>query len=144
MFIFVISDSLWLSNFYVRISLLFWQTRGAKYSAINSVLPLTLKLIDYALRQRFITFMVQMNMIKFRSVDDLKWRFPTLLEIRNKNWIIEGTAELSNTSNIYLLYLSTIVFQSVHARVIRQKSMKELMCNYLLFIRAIKSYLKGK
>lgn len=48
-------------------------------------------------------------MIKFRSVDDLKWRFPTLLEIRNKNGIIEGTAELSNTSNIYLLYLSILL-----------------------------------
>lgn len=48
-------------------------------------------------------------MIKFRSVDDLKWRFPTLLEIRNKNGIIEGTAELSNTFNIYLLYLSILL-----------------------------------
>lgn len=144
MFIFVISDSLWFSNVDVRISLLSWQTKGAKYSAINCVLPLTLKLIDHALRQRFVTFMVQMNMIKFRSVDDLTWRFPTLFEIRNENGITEGTAELSNTSDIYLLYLSTIVFQSVHTRIIGQKSVKELMCNYILFTRVIKSYLKRK
>lgn len=83
-------------------------------------------------------------MIKFRSVDDLTWRFPTLFEIRNENGITEGTAELSNTSDIYLLYLSTIVFQSVHTRIIGQKSVKELMCNYILFTRVIKSYLKRK
>lgn len=88
--------------------------------------------------------MVQMNMIKFRSVDDLTRRFPTLFEIRNENGITEGTAELSNTSDIYLLYLSTIVFQSVHTRIIGQKSVKELMCNYILFTRVIKSYLKRK
>lgn len=64
-------------------------------------------------------------MIKFRSVDDLKWRFPTLFEIRNKNWIIEGTAELSNTSNIYYYiyyYTYLLLYFKVYTHELSGKS----------------------